>query len=88
MLAEQVQHEASESMTAFQQYLANYFSRPGSKTQKEIAEKAGIHFVNLNRIVKGHSVPSLTTAEAIAAATGSSLARILKKSEKRELVSA
>lgn len=80
--------QANESMTAFQTYLSNYFAQNGAPSQSEIAEKAGISRVNLNRIVMGHAVPSLTTAEAIAAATGSTLGRILKKSEKRQLVSA
>jgi DNA-binding XRE family transcriptional regulator len=88
MLATQVQREANESMTAFQDYLSDFFDRPGSPSQSVVAAKAGISRVNLNRIIKGHVTPSLITAEAIAAATGSTLGRILKKSEKRGLVSA
>lgn len=88
MVADTIQSEAKYTMTAFTNYLNDYFSRPGSLSQREVADRAGIHFVNLNRIVRGHQVPSLTTAEAIANATGSNLGRILKNSEKRELVSA
>lgn len=88
MRAIQIQTEVDETMTAFQQYLKSYFKRPGALTQKEIAEKAGIHWVTLNRLVNGKHVPSLEDAEAIVAATGSTLGRILKKSEKRHLVSA
>lgn len=88
MLATEIQRDANETMSVFQNYLTEYFDRAGAPSQSEIAARAGISRVNLNRILNGHVVPSLLTAEAIATATGSTLSRILKKSEKRDLVSA
>lgn len=88
MLSAAIQHEATESMKLFQDYLAAYFAKPGSLSQGEVADKAGIHRVNLNRIINGKQIPSLPHAEAIASATGSTLASILRKSRNRELISA
>jgi len=88
MLAIEIQHEAEESMTAFQNYLVSFFTRPGAPSQGEIAERAGITRENLNRILRGKQRPSLDKAEAIALATGTTLGKILKKSEKRSLVTA
>ena len=83
-----IAQEANETMSAFQKYLCEFFDRPGSPPQAVIAERAGISRENLNRIIKGHQRPALDKAEAIALATGTTLGRILKKSERRELISA
>jgi len=88
MLATAIQHEADEAMQTFRDYLSSYFKKSGALTLNEVAREAGIHRVHLSRILHGHSEPTLPVAEAIAAATGSRLSRILKKSENRELVSA
>lgn len=88
MLTDTIQHEVATAMQAFTDYLTDYFSKADALSQGQVARKAGIHRVNLNRIVNGHQVPSLTTAEAIAAATGSTLSKILKKSFSREAIHA
>lgn len=75
-----------KTMSAFRAYLRDYFARPGAPSQGEVARRAGLSRVQLNRIVQGHSVPTLPTAEALAIATGSTLSRILKTSVRKELV--
>ena len=86
MLAAAIEIEAMESMQAFRDYLCQYFSRPGAMTQGKVAENAGISRVFLNRVLQGHSEPTLPIAEKIATATGSSLATILRKSKNRAAV--
>jgi len=86
MLADAIQLEATETMQAFRDYLSSYFSRPGAMTQGKVAQNAGISRVFLNRVVQGHSEPTLPVAEKIAAATGSSLSAILRKSKNRAAV--
>jgi len=80
-----IESEASLSIVAFRNYLKEFFSRPGAPSQSVVAERAGITRENLNRIVNGHQKPILDNAEAIALATGTTLSRILKNSEKRSL---
>lgn len=66
-------------MNTFPDHLSKYFKQPGAMTQQQVARQAGIHFVNLNRILHGHTTPSLNTAIAIADVIGFDLGLLLKK---------
>lgn len=41
-------------------------------SQAELSRRSGIHFTTINRILRGHVDPSLTTAERLAVAAGMS----------------
>lgn len=85
MLAQAIQHDANATMNGFREYLCEYFDRDGSLSQRQLAKKAGISHVFLNRVIQGHSIPTLPIAEKIATATGSTLGTILRKIEKMQL---
>ena len=68
-------------MSSLQKYLVEFFAKPNAPTQREIADKARVSRVFLNKIVRGHSSPSIPIAERIADATGKKLSAILKKYE-------
>lgn len=82
MLATEIAIEADLAMNSFCRYLTSYFKRKGSLSQPEVARRAGISRVHLNRIANGHAEPTLPIAEKIAVATGSSLAKILEKNSR------
>lgn len=86
MLATDDQHFCDHIMHGFREYLTDYFQRDNSLSQRQLAKKAGISHVFLNRVIQGHSIPSLPIAEKIVTATGSSLGRVLSKIEKMQLV--
>lgn len=86
MLTTEIPQEQNEIMDGFRDYLCEYFDRPGSLSQRQLAKRAGISHVFLNRVVQGHSIPSLPIAEKIVAATGSTLGKVLSKIEKMQLV--
>lgn len=69
-------------MSNFQRFLCDYFKRHNALSQRELARRAGVSHVFLNRIVKGHAKPSVEIAERIADATGSTLGKVLSKMEK------
>lgn len=46
-----------------------------------MAAKAGIHWGTISRLVHGKHVPSLTEAETVVAATGSTFGRVLTAAE-------
>lgn len=48
-------------------------------SQQELARKSGVHYVTINRILRGHTVPTLPVAEALAKAAGLALEKILGK---------
>lgn len=69
-------------MNALRKHLVDFFARDKSPSQGAVARAAGISRVALNRIAMGHSAPSLETAERIAIATGTALAKILDSKRK------
>jgi transcriptional regulator with XRE-family HTH domain len=71
-------------MNLFQKYLKSYFSKEGALSQTEVAKRACVSRVFLNRIVNRRAVPTLPVAEKIATATGSPLSTILRKMKKIE----
>jgi len=70
-------------MNELQKHLADYFNRGDSPSQQVVADSAGISRIALNRILHGHQQPSLSTAENIATATGTTLSKILRKYQKK-----
>jgi DNA-binding XRE family transcriptional regulator len=76
-----IEESAYMTLVSFRKYLKAFFALPGAPTQSEVAERAGITRENLNRIANGRQRPTLDHAEAIALATGTTLARILKDYE-------
>lgn len=44
--------------------------------QRELARRSGVHWVTVNRVVRGHIVPSIPVAERLAAAVGLPLSKI------------
>lgn len=87
MLTNYVQQQADATVKSFVDYLAAYFAREDSLSQREIARRANISYVFLNKILHKKATPSLPIAERIAAATGSSLSAILRNSKRVALAS-
>jgi DNA-binding XRE family transcriptional regulator len=77
-----IEAESGLSIFALRKHLKAFFARPGAPTQAEVAKLAGITRENLNRIINGRQKPMLDNAAAIALATGTTLSRILRNSEK------
>lgn len=48
-------------------------------SQQELSRKSGVHYVTINRILRGHTVPTIPVAEALARAAGIALEKILAK---------
>lgn len=63
------------------QNLRTYIERSGV-SQREIAQRAGMSAVHLNRIVRGHAVPSLSMSADIARAIGCELAILVGHTKK------
>lgn len=82
MIAGLIRNQAG-SMNELQKHLTDFFNRSGSPSQQVVAGNAGISRIALNRIFHGHQQPSLATAESIAIATGTTLAKILRKYQKK-----
>lgn len=51
-------------------------------TQAELAERAGLHFVSISRILNGKTVPSVDTCEVLARAVGMEESRVFSKPKK------
>jgi DNA-binding XRE family transcriptional regulator len=83
-----IEAESGLSVVALRDHLKALFAQPGAPTQSEVAKRAGITRENLNRIINGRQRPTLDHAAAIALATGTTLSRILRNSEKRSLAQA
>jgi transcriptional regulator with XRE-family HTH domain len=47
-------------------------------SQRDLADKAGVHFTTVSRVLMGHIEPSVPLAEQLAEATGISLEKILR----------
>lgn len=56
---------------AVKDYVRENIRREAQKqglTQRDLAEKSGLHYVTINRILQGLAEPSLTACEALAKA--------------------
>lgn len=49
----------------FRERLVEFLDMDGAPSQRALAIRAEIHFVHLNKIVKGHVVPGLDLADKI-----------------------
>ena len=87
MTGDVIQRQAEATVESFVAYLEAYFGRDNALSQREVARRAQISYVYLNKILHSKAVPTLPIAERIAAATGSSLGSILRNPKKVALAS-
>jgi len=57
----------------FRERLVEFFETDGAPSQRAVARSVDMHYVHLNKILKGHVVPGLDLADRICRAIGSYL---------------
>lgn len=70
--------ERTTAMDRFQEHLAAYFEGNKALSIRALAKNSGVSHVYLLKLLRRESVPTLDVAERIAAATGTSLSKILQ----------
>lgn len=68
-----------QTVAALDNFRKNLIRRCESEgiSQQELARKSGVHYVTINRIFRGHAVPTIPVAERLAKAAGLALEKIL-----------